>query len=63
MDLVVEVVQQGNDPPELLVLAEVACVPPHRRFDRERVTQQRFALRVLRQCLPGALASSFHMRG
>ena len=44
MDLVVEVVQEGDDPPELLVLAEVPRVPRRRGLDRERMTQQRLAL-------------------
>src|SRR6266478_3560575 len=35
MDLVVEVVQERGDAPELLVLAELTGVEPRRRLDRE----------------------------
>ena len=60
VDLVVEIVQQSDGSPERLVLPEVPRVPPEARLDAERVTQQRLALRVRRQRLPGALASDFH---
>ena len=47
VDLVVEVVQERRHAPQLLVLAELARVERGRRLDRERVAQQRLALRVL----------------
>jgi hypothetical protein len=56
MHLVVEVVQQGGDAPQLLVLAEPPGVEPGRRLDRERVAAQRLALRVAREGLPGLVA-------
>src|SRR2546428_4135499 len=60
VDLVVEVVQQRRDAPELLVAAEPRCVRGRRRLDRQRVSQQRLALRVARQRLPGLLAGRRH---
>src|SRR5690242_7636098 len=56
VDLVVEVVQQRGDPPELLVLAEAGGVRRGRGLDRERVPQERLALRVPGEGLPGLLA-------
>ena len=58
--LVVEVVQERGDAPELLVLAEARGVRRRRRLDGERVAQERFALRVLRERLPGLFASRSH---
>ena len=49
--------------PALLIFLEVARVPAHARLDAERVTQQRLALRVRRQRLPGAFACDFHRVG
>ena len=46
--------------PELLVLAEAARVRARRRLDRERVPQQRLALRVAGQRLPGPVARHVH---
>ena len=56
MDLVVEVVEQRRDAPELLVLAEFPRVGAHRGLHRERVAEERFALRVASQRVPGAVA-------
>jgi hypothetical protein len=63
MHLVVEVVEEADCAPELLVLAELTRVPAHARLDAERVTEQRLALRVLRERLPGAFACDFHRVG
>ena len=60
MDLVVEVVEERGDAPQLLVAAELARVRGRRRLDRERVPEQRFALRVPRERLPGLFASRRH---
>ena len=60
--LIVEVVQECRDAPELLVLAELARVSGRGRFDRECVAQERLALRVPRQRLPGAFACRLHGR-
>ena len=60
VDLVVEVVEERGDAPELLVPAELARVRGRRRLDGERVTEQRLALRVLRERLPGLFASRCH---
>ena len=54
--LVVEVVQQRHVAPRLLVLAALAGVGAHRRLDRERVPEQRLALRPLGQKRPGRVA-------
>jgi hypothetical protein len=40
VDLVVEIVQERRAPPQLLVLAEVACVPAGRCLDGESMTEQ-----------------------
>ena len=63
MQLVVEVVEQGDDAPALLVLAEMPRVPARRRLDGEGVPEERLALRVPRQRLPGLLACRLHRRG
>src|SRR3954451_20439444 len=60
MHLVVEVVQQSDGAPQFLVLTEIPRVPPHARLDAERMTEQWLALRVLRECLPGAFACDLH---
>ncbi len=56
MDLVVEVVEQRGDAPQLLVLAEFPRIRTHRGLDGERVAKERFALRVTSQRVPGAVA-------
>ena len=58
--LVVEVVQERGNAPELFVLAELSRVGGGRRLDGARVTQQRLALRVAREGLPGTFASRLH---
>jgi hypothetical protein len=60
--LVVEIVEEGGGAPELLVFAETARVTGHRSFDGERVPPQRFALRVLRESLPGPVPRYVHRR-
>src|SRR5581483_2442890 len=55
--LVVEVVQERRDPPELLVAVELAGICSRRGLDGKRVPEQRLALRVPRQRLPSLLAS------
>ena len=61
--LVVEVVQQPDRAPELFVLAEVTRVPAHAGLHTERVAQERIALRVLGERLPGACACDLHRVG
>src|SRR5207247_522618 len=63
MDLVVEIVQERDDPPELLVFVEKPGVPGGRGLDRKRMAPQGLALRVLGQRLPGAFACRFHGLG
>ena len=63
MELVVEVVQQRDGAPELLVLAEAARIGARTGLDREGVPPQRLALRVPRQGLPGPVACDVHGRG
>src|SRR4051812_29353276 len=60
MHLVVEVVEQRGDAPLLLVAAEFPRVGGGRRLDCERMTKERFALRVRRQRLPGLLPCRSH---
>ena len=60
MDLVVEVVEQRDDAPALLVLAELAGVGADRGLDGKGVAEQRLALRVARERLPGAVARHVH---
>ena len=60
VDLVVEVVEEGGRTPELLVLAVEARVEADRRLHGQRVTEQRLALRVLREGLPRLLAGRPH---
>jgi UDP-N-acetylglucosamine 1-carboxyvinyltransferase len=60
VDLVVEVVQQRGHPPELLVLFETLCVGAHRGLDCKRMAQQRLALGVAVEGLPGTLSGRFH---
>src|SRR5262249_49511985 len=54
--LVVEVVQQGGRAPEVFVLPETDRVGADGSLHRERVTQQRLALRVAVQGLPGGVS-------
>ena len=54
--LVVEVVEQPDQPPRLRVLPELAGIGPHRGFDREHVLPQRGRLRVLLHERQGFLA-------
>src|SRR5262249_23134905 len=61
--LIVEVVQERRDPPELLVLAELARVEPRRRLDGERVAPERLALRVLGERRPRLFASQIQGDG
>ena len=63
VDLVVEVVQERRDPPELLVLAVPARVPAHGRLDGERVAAERLALCVAGERLPGLVACGGHDEG
>ena len=56
MALVVEVVQQPGDAPELLVGAELAGVGAHRGLDGEAVAAQRLRLAPTRQQGPGLVA-------
>ena len=58
--LVVEVVQECRDAPQLLVLAELPRIRGRRGLDGERVPQQRLALRVAREGLPGAVPRRLH---
>src|SRR5437870_533257 len=60
VDLVVEVVEQGGDAPELLVAAEPRGVGGGRGLDGERVAKERLALRVTRERVPGLFASRRH---
>src|SRR4051794_23824112 len=63
MDLVVEVMEQGGDAPELLVLVELARVEARRSLDREGMAKQRLALRVARQRVPGPVPCRIHAPG
>jgi hypothetical protein len=60
MDLVVEIVEEGGCPPEVLVLTEFPGVPAYRGLDRQCMTPQRLALRKARKRVPCALASCLH---
>src|SRR5438874_841240 len=60
VDLVVEVVGQGGDAPELLVAAEPRGVGGGRGLDGERVAKERLALGVTRERVPGLFASRRH---
>jgi hypothetical protein len=59
--LVVEVVQQRGRTPERLVLAEPLRIGADGGLDRERVAQQRLALRVAVQGLPGGFTGWFQV--
>ncbi len=54
--LVVDVVNEGDEPPRFLVLAEHARVPAHSGLDRQQVLPKAFALHVLGDERPGAVA-------
>ena len=54
--LVVEVVQQTDEPPRLRVFTELGGVRPHGGLDREHVLPQRRRLRVLLHQRHGFLA-------
>ena len=61
--LVVEVVEQADDAPELLVLAACARVGAHRGLDGQAVAAQRLGLDPLRQEGPGLVARKPHGHG
>ena len=63
MHLPVEVVQERGHAPELLVLAELARIGPDGGLHGEGVPEQRLALGVAGQGLPGALAGDLQARG
>src|SRR5439155_722179 len=54
--LVIEIVQQRDDAPALLVLAELPRVAAHGGFHGHRVLQEALVLRVLGQQLPRGVA-------
>ena len=54
--LVIEVVQQADDPPQGLIFTEQAGIPADRGLDRQRVLSQVLTLRVLGQQFPGCVA-------
>jgi hypothetical protein len=58
--LVVEVVEERDGGPELLVLAQLARVVAHARLHGERVPEERLALRVARESSPRTLAGDLH---
>src|SRR5438445_2081286 len=58
--LVVEVVEECRDAPELLVLTVLPGVRGCRSLDRERMPQERLALRLAREGPPGAFAPWLH---
>ena len=63
VNLVVEVVEQRDTAPQLLVLARAPRVSAHRRLDRERMAEERLALRVAGQRRPGPVAGDLHGAG
>ena len=58
--LVVEVVQQRDDAPLVLVCAELARIAADSGFDGKRVLQQALTLRVLGEQRPGIVTSKIH---
>ena len=60
MDLVVEVVEEGRHAPQLLVLAGPARIPRTAASTASAWPQQRLALGVARECVPGLLAGGSH---
>ena len=63
VDLVVEVVEEGGRPPELLVRAKAPGVSPHGSLYREGVPAQWLGLRIPGQRLPGAVSRYVHTGG
>src|SRR4029450_4542946 len=63
MDFVVEVVQERDDAPELLVLVEMPGVPRRGGFDSKCMATESLALRVLRERLPGPFSFLLHCVG
>ena len=63
MHLVVEVVEERDRAPELLVLPDLAGVPADAGLHGEGVTAERLALRVAGQGLPGAVSGHVHRAG
>ncbi len=63
VDLVIEIVQERGRAPQLLVLPEAGGVGADARLDPERVAEQRLALRVRRQRLPGTVSGRSHRVG
>ena len=61
--LVVEVVDEAGDRPQLLVAAELARVGAHRRLDPEQVLAQRVGLDPLADQIPGLVARRLAHRG
>jgi hypothetical protein len=57
--LVVEIVDDARDRPQLLVLAVLARVGPHRRLHAQGVLAKRVGLGPLAEQLPGVVASRF----
>jgi hypothetical protein len=55
--LVVEVVEEAGQSPELLVLVPETGVKTHRRLDGEGMLAQSFLLRVLAEELPGLVTA------
>ena len=53
--------EERDDAPAGFILTEEARVAPDGGFDRQRVLQQAFTLRVLRQQRPGVVACQLHM--
>src|SRR2546426_1095502 len=63
VSLLVEVGEERRDAQELLVAAELPRIRRGRRLDGERVPEERLALRVARQGLPGAFAGRLRLHG
>jgi hypothetical protein len=63
VDLVVEIVQQRDGRPELLVLAEALRIAANGGLDGQGMTQERLALRVARQGLRGVVTGDLHGAG
>src|SRR5215208_7072666 len=61
--LVVEVVQEPRDAPELLILAEAAGVRAHRRLDGQHVLAKRRRLRPFAEEGPGVRSRKLERHG
>jgi hypothetical protein len=61
--LVVHVVQQADDAPQLLVLALLARIGAHRRLDRQAVAPKRLRLDPFGKQVPGLIARKPHRHG